>query len=91
MFDRMDYFSLNPYSAWSPPVKVYSCNCEDLAYPVGLPTPHIRLGMDVIAYFKALAEETGSPYQSLINLYLRDCTATGRKLKRAWQSEAVEI
>ena len=47
----------------------------------------IRLGVDVIAYFKALSEETGLPYQSLINLYLRDCAATGRKLKMAWQSE----
>ena len=50
----------------------------------------IRLGMDVIAYFKELAEETGLPYQSLINLYLRDCAATGRKLKMAWQSEEDE-
>ena len=32
----------------------------------------IRMGEDVVAYFKALAEETGIPYQSLINLYLRD-------------------
>ena len=47
----------------------------------------IRLGVDVIAYFKALAEETGLPYQSLINLYLRDCAASGRKLNMAWQSE----
>lgn len=47
----------------------------------------IRLGVDVIAYFKALSEETGLPYQSLINLYLRDCAASGRKLKLAWQSE----
>ena len=47
----------------------------------------IRLGVDVIAYFKALSQETGLPYQSLINLYLRDCAASGRKLKMAWQSE----
>src|SRR5437867_8126733 len=33
----------------------------------------IRLGVDVISYFKGLAEETGIPYQQLINLYLRDC------------------
>ena len=31
----------------------------------------LRLGMDVIEYFKGLAEETGIPYQNLINLYLR--------------------
>ncbi len=33
----------------------------------------LRLGMDVIEYFKTLAEETGIPYQNLINLYLREC------------------
>ncbi len=31
----------------------------------------IRMGEDVIAYFKSMSEETGIPYQSLINLYLR--------------------
>jgi len=50
----------------------------------------IRLGTDVIAYFKTMAEETGLPYQSLINLYLRDCAATGRKLKMTWQSKGDE-
>jgi len=44
----------------------------------------IRLGEDVIAYFKQLAEETGVPYQSLINLYLRDCAAHQRKLSMTW-------
>jgi len=31
----------------------------------------LRLGVDVIDYFKKLAEETGAPYQNLINLYLQ--------------------
>lgn len=44
----------------------------------------IRLGEDVIAYFKALAEETGVPYQNLINLYLRDCALNKRKLSMDW-------
>ena len=35
----------------------------------------IRLGVDVIEYFKGLAQETGIPYQNLINLYLRECVA----------------
>jgi len=39
----------------------------------------------VIGYFKALAEETGIPYQSLINLYLRDCMAHERKPDLAWR------
>lgn len=46
----------------------------------------IRMGADVIEYFKDMAEETGIPYQSLINLYLRDCVATGRKPDLAWHA-----
>jgi uncharacterized protein (DUF4415 family) len=45
----------------------------------------IRLGEDVIAYFKAHAQEVGVPYQSLINLYLRDCVAHQRKLSMNWK------
>lgn len=40
----------------------------------------IRLGEDVIEYFKEMAEESGVPYQSLINLYLRDCVSQHRKI-----------
>ncbi len=43
----------------------------------------IRLGMDVIDYFKSLADKIGVPYQSLINLYLRDCAEHHRKLSWA--------
>jgi len=46
----------------------------------------IRLEENTIEYFKALAEEVGIPYQTLINLYLRDCAATGRKLSLEWKS-----
>ena len=45
----------------------------------------IRLDEATIAYFKELAEETGIRYQTLINLYLRDCAATGRKLAMHWR------
>ena len=44
----------------------------------------IRLGEDVIDYFKEMADEKGIPYQSLINLYLRDCVAQHRKLDLTW-------
>jgi uncharacterized protein (DUF4415 family) len=40
----------------------------------------IRLDHDTVKYFKRLAEETGIRYQTLINLYLRECAATGKKL-----------
>jgi len=46
----------------------------------------IRMGDDVIEYFKAMAEETGIPYQTLINLYLRDCVANERELDLSWHS-----
>ena len=45
----------------------------------------IRLDEATIAYFKELADETELPYQSLINLYLRDCAAHGRRLSMAWR------
>lgn len=45
----------------------------------------IRLDEATISYFKALAEETELPYQSLINLYLRDCAAQGRRLDLSWR------
>jgi predicted DNA binding CopG/RHH family protein len=45
----------------------------------------IRLDEATVEYFKALAEELDLPYQTLINLYLRDCAATGRKLAMQWR------
>jgi uncharacterized protein (DUF4415 family) len=45
----------------------------------------IRLDEDAIQYFKTVSEEVGIPYQSLINLYLRDCAATQRKLNLSWK------
>lgn len=45
----------------------------------------IRLDEDSINYFKGISEEVGIPYQSLINLYLRDCAASGRKLNLSWK------
>ncbi len=44
----------------------------------------IRLGEDVVDYFKSLSTEVGLPYQSLINLYLRDCVSTHRKPNFTW-------
>ncbi|MGI2902090.1 BrnA antitoxin family protein [Tolypothrix sp. VBCCA 56010] len=44
----------------------------------------IRLEEDVIEYFKSLAEETGIPYQTLINLYLQDCAKSKRKPSLDW-------
>jgi uncharacterized protein (DUF4415 family) len=45
----------------------------------------IRLDEDAISYFKSVSEQVGIPYQSLINLYLRDCAASHRKLSLNWK------
>jgi uncharacterized protein (DUF4415 family) len=46
----------------------------------------IRMGVDIIEYFKEMAAQTGVPYQNLINLYLRECMVSGRKLQMKWAS-----
>ena len=48
----------------------------------------MRLSADVVEYFKAMADEAGVPYQSLINLYLRDCLAQNRKVQINWLKAA---
>jgi len=45
----------------------------------------IRLDEDSITYFKTVPADVGIPYQSLINLYLRDCAASHRKLSLSWK------
>ena len=45
----------------------------------------IRLDEDSIGFFKEISEQLGIPYQSLINLYLRDCAAQNRKLDLSWK------
>ena len=46
----------------------------------------LRLNTDAISYFKAMAAETGIPYQNLINLYLTKCAHSGKKLAPKWTS-----
>jgi predicted DNA binding CopG/RHH family protein len=48
----------------------------------------MRLSEDVVQYFKNMAIEAGVPYQSLINLYLRDCLAQNRKIEIKWPGAA---
>ena len=45
----------------------------------------IRLEEPTIDYFKDLAAEMDVPYQTLINLYLRDCAQSERKLNLRWK------
>jgi uncharacterized protein (DUF4415 family) len=46
----------------------------------------IRLDRETVAYFKALAVKTRLPYQSLINLYLRECAAEHKAPRLEWAS-----
>jgi uncharacterized protein (DUF4415 family) len=46
----------------------------------------IRIDRTALDYFKHLAEELEVPYQTLINLYLRDCAVTGRRPAITWRS-----
>ncbi len=45
----------------------------------------IRIDRPTIDYFKSVSESCGIPYQTLINLYLRDCAANRRTLDLRWK------
>lgn len=44
----------------------------------------INIDIDIIDYFKDQSEDTGIPYQTLINLYLYDC-ASNKKIRNAME------
>ena len=44
----------------------------------------INIDVDTIDYFKAQSDDSGIPYQTLINLYLADCAANKKKLQMTW-------
>jgi uncharacterized protein (DUF4415 family) len=44
----------------------------------------IRLDNSTVEYFKELSRETGFSYQTLINLYLKDCAENSKKPKVRW-------
>jgi len=48
----------------------------------------IRVDDATITYFRTLAEEVNVPYQTLINMYLRDCAASRRRLAMKWITAA---
>jgi uncharacterized protein (DUF4415 family) len=46
----------------------------------------IRMGVDIIEFFKKMSVKTGIPYQNLINLYLRECAQSNRQISIKWVS-----
>jgi predicted DNA binding CopG/RHH family protein len=45
----------------------------------------IRLDETTLGYFKAMADRVGMPYQTLINMYLRDCAESRKSLRLQWR------
>ncbi len=45
----------------------------------------INISVEVLDYFKLQAEESGIPYQTLINMYLTDCVRKGLKPDISWK------
>lgn len=47
----------------------------------------IKLDENVVIFFKNKSAHTGIPYQTLINLYLKDCVINNRSLEISWKEE----
>ena len=45
----------------------------------------INIDIDTIDYFKSQSENSGIPYQTLINLYLSDCALNKKQLQLSWE------
>lgn len=45
----------------------------------------IRLDDEIIDYFQKLAKKSGVPYQTLINLYLKDCMVSKKAPDFKWK------
>lgn len=67
---------------------------KEYDFSESLPNPYVRrekkqvtlrLAVDVIDHFKRMAEETGLPYQNLINLYLQECAQSQKRLQMEWR------
>jgi uncharacterized protein (DUF4415 family) len=48
----------------------------------------LRLDERTVDYFEKLSEDTGISYRTLINLYLRECAASGKRLALRWKPAA---
>lgn len=45
----------------------------------------INIDNETIDFFKEQSENSGIPYQTLINLYLADCVKQKRQLQMSWK------
>ena len=44
----------------------------------------INIDISTIDYFKKLSSDSGIPYQTLINMYLKDCAVNQKKPNISW-------
>lgn len=47
-------------------------------------TAMIELDDDTMDYFKRTSNESGIPYMTLINMYLKDCAAHNKTISISW-------
>ena len=56
-------------------------------------TSKVKVTIDVegstLDYFESMAAVDGIPYQTLINLYLRDCADNRRKIQMSWHNTTI--
>jgi len=48
----------------------------------------VQLDEGTVEYFEAIAAETGIPARTLMNLYLRECAASRKRLALRWKPAA---
>jgi predicted DNA binding CopG/RHH family protein len=46
----------------------------------------INLDEETISYFQNMAEDLAIPHQTLINMYLRECADSGKRLRLHWKT-----
>ena len=46
----------------------------------------LKLDEETISYFRKMADDLSIPYQTLINMYLRECADSGKRLRLHWKS-----
>ena len=51
----------------------------------------MNMNVTTIEYFKAMSDESGIPYQVLMNYYLDDCVRQKKKLQFVGETESVGI
>jgi len=45
----------------------------------------LQLDADTFAYFQDMAKELAIPYQTLMNMYLRECADSRKRLRLHWK------